>query len=282
MAGGRTLRAMTGALSRLADRVAPAHHPLRRAVRPAYSSLLAAVSGRRGYPAEINGHVYRIDPRFRWSAWHAHEREVADHFAARIHPGQVIFDVGANVGLYVLQFARWSAPDGRIFAFEPNPATLPVLRKHIALNDLESRVTVIPKGAGASAGTAALFDSEAGSGLSRIGAPNPGIEIAVAPTPIALTTIDDYCAESGIVPDWILIDVEGYEYEVLQGAAETLRQPGVHAVVELHPRLWPDGSREAGERLLRELGLTPVPIGEVTGRRELFVSLERSEAALRG
>lgn len=271
---GGTIRGFNAAVIRLADTIVPPENRVRRALSPWYSSLLNALSGGRGYPADINGQVFRIHPQFRWTAWHAHERELAEYLASRITPGQTVFDVGANVGIYVLQIARWSAPDGRIVAFEPNPATLGVLRAHIAMNGLESRVTIVAKGAGARAGTADLYDSEAGSGLSRIGAPNPGIDVPVAPTPIALTTIDDYCRETGIVPDWILVDTEGYEYEVLQGAADTLRHHTPRVVVELHPHLCSAESRAAGERLLRELGLKALPIGDVSGRTETFVRLE--------
>jgi FkbM family methyltransferase len=271
---GSTLRSLNAAIIRAADRIVPPENRVRRALSPVYSSVLNLLTAGRGYPAEINGQVFRIDAQFRWTAWHAHERELAAFLSARILPGQTCFDVGANVGIYVLQIARWSAPDGRIVAFEPNPATLPVLRRHIALNGLEARVTVVEKAAGARAGAAELFDSAAGSGLSRIGAPNPGIQVAVEPTSIAMTTIDAYCRETGIVPDWMLIDVEGYEFEVLQGAADTLRRHRLHVVVELHPHLSSPDSRAAGARLLGDLGLTMVPIGDVAGRTETYVSLE--------
>ena len=275
MSAGSTLRGLNAAVIRLADRLAPPENRIRRALSPLYSSLLNVLSGGRGYPADINGQVFRIHPQFRWTTWHAYEREVAEFLAARIGSGQTCFDVGANVGIYVLQIARWSAPHGRIVAFEPNPATLEVLRAHVAMNGLESRVTIVPKGAGMRPGTADLYDSGAGSGLSRIGAPNPGIHTPVEPTRIELTTIDDYCRETGTIPDWILIDVEGYEFEVLQGAVDTIRRHHPRVVVELHPHLSSAESRAAGERLLADLGLVSVPIGHIAGRTETFVSLER-------
>lgn len=274
MAAGSTLRGLNAALVRTANRMVPPENRVRRAFSPIYSSMLNLLTVGRGYPAEINGHVFRIDPQYRWTAWHAHERELAEYLATRIAPGQTCFDVGANVGIYVLQIARWSAPDGRIVAFEPNPETLPVLRRHIAMNGLGARVTVVGKAAGARAGSAELFDNAAGSGLSRIGAPNPAIHVPVEPTSIAMTTIDAYCRETGIVPDWMLIDVEGYEFEVLQGAADTLRRHRPRVVVELHPHLSSPESRAAGARLLDDLGLTMMPVGDVAGRTEVFVSLE--------
>jgi FkbM family methyltransferase len=261
----------------LADRVSSPGGPVRRRLSPLYSAFLDLVTLGRGFPADINGQIFRIDPRFRWSVWHAHERAVAEYLASRVKPGHVCFDVGANIGIYVLQLARWSAPDGRIVAFEPNPATLSVLHKHLEMNGLQYRVTVVPLAAGSRPGPAQLYDSGAGSGLSRLGAPHAGIVVPVEPMDVSMTTIDDYCRETGIVPDWILIDVEGYEYEVLLGAADTLRRHRPHVLVELHAQVSSEASRASGQRLLSELGLTPVPIeGAARHREEEFVTLEPS------
>ena len=275
MKDGGSVRSLNDALRRAADAVAAPGHPLRRGLSPLYSRLLWLLSGGRGYPAEINGAVFRIDPRFRWAVWHRHERTVADYLSARVKPGQCCFDVGANIGLYVLQFARWSAPDGRVVAFEPNPATLDVLRAHVRMNGLDARVTIVPKAAGAAPGSAALYDTSPGSGLSRIGGAHPGIDVPVTATEIPLTTIDEYCRETGAVPDWMLIDVEGYEYEVLLGAAATLRRHRPRVLVELHQHVSSEASRTAGLRLLDELGLACVPVpGSEAGRTETFVTLE--------
>ena len=276
MSEGSGLRSLNAAIRGLANRFTAPDNALRRALSPAYSSVLSALTRGRGYPAEINGQVFRIDPRFRWRVTHAHERAVAEYLQRNVKPGQTCFDVGANVGVYVLQLARWCAPHGRVIAFEPNPSTIPVLEKHITMNGPDARVTLVPKGAGAQSGTAALFDDVAGSGLSRIGGPHPAIEAAVTPRTIPVTTIDEYCRETGIVPDWMLIDVEGYEYEVLQGAADTLRRHRPGIVMELHPHVLSEESRAAGERLLRALGLEIVPLAEVEGRQETFVTVVAS------
>ena len=272
---GGFVRSLNAAALKLAGSISTPENRVRRLLSPLYSSLLDILGGRRGYPAEINGHVFRIDPRFRWAAWTHHEQEVARYLSERITPGQVCFDVGANIGLYVLQLARWSAPDGRIVAFEPNPSTVSVLRRHVVLNGLDPRVVIVPKGVGAVSGDALLYDDTAGSGLSRIGGPHPGIDVPVTPRTIPVTTIDDYCRETGTIPDWIVIDVEGYEFEVLQGAATTLRNHAPRVVMEIHRHVVSAQSREAGERLLDQLRLKPVAIQDIEGRDESFVSLER-------
>jgi FkbM family methyltransferase len=269
------VRWLNDRLHRVADTVLAPSHPVRRAISPAYSAWLRLLSAGRGYPADINGQVFRIDPRFRWAINAERERGVADYLAARVKPGQCCFDIGANIGVYVLQCSRWSAPDGRIVAFEPNPATLEVLRTHVRMNRLEPRVTIVPMAVGASPGTARLFDTEPGSGLSRLGGAHPGIEVAVTPADVPVTTVDEFCRSSGLMPHWIIVDVEGYEFEVLQGAADTLRRHRPRVVIELHQHVSSETSRQAGLRLLDELGLDAVVIpGMPAGGGETFVTLE--------
>jgi FkbM family methyltransferase len=250
----------------LADKISTPDSVLRRRLSPAYTTLLYGLSAGRGTPADINGETYRIDPRFRWHLHPRYEAELAAFLRARLRPGQCCIDVGANIGIYVMQMARWVAPGGRIVAFEPNPGTFEVLARHVRMNDLGERVTLVPLAAGCEAGAARLFDDQAGSGLSRLGGANPSIGGPVAATDVQVTTLDAYCSNTGTRPDWILIDVEGYEFDVLAGAVETIRRlrPGV--IVELHPHLYPDGetTRAEGARLIRDLGLVPVPVDDPT------------------
>jgi FkbM family methyltransferase len=249
----------------MANTVSRPESSVRRALSPVYTTLLYGLNGGRGVPAEINGETYLIDPRFRWHLHPHYESALATFLRARVRAGQCCFDVGANIGIYVMQIARWVGPGGRIVAFEPNPRTFEVLARHVRMNDMADRVTLVPLAAGRAAGAARLFDDQAGSGLSRLGRPNPAIGGPVAATDVQVTTIDAYCARTGLLPDWLLIDVEGYEFDVLAGAADTIRRcrPGV--VVELHPQLFPEGeaTRDAGARLLAELRLRPVPVDDV-------------------
>src|SRR5256885_2015501 len=56
------------------------------------------------------------------------------HLIAReVKPGQIFYDVGANVGFYTLLASVLVGP-GRVFAFEPLPANIGYLRQHLALN----------------------------------------------------------------------------------------------------------------------------------------------------
>jgi FkbM family methyltransferase len=255
---GLVHRAMMGAVNAVSGPDAR----LRRWASPLYANVLFALSGGAGVPGEINGETYRLDPRYRWRLWPRYEAGCAEFLRARMRPGQCCVDVGANIGIYVLQMARWTAPDGHVIGFEPNPETFDVLQRHVRMNGLDGRVTLVRSAVGRATGTARLFDTGSGSGLSRLGAANPAVADDTASMDVPVLSLDDYVASSGRVPDWILVDVEGYEFDVLAGATRTVRN-GAFVVVEMHPHLWPGGAatRQEGERLLADLGRRPVAIG---------------------
>ena len=159
----------------------------------------------------------------------------------------------------MLPLARLVGEKGCIVAFEPNPATAAILERHLRMNGL-SRVLVEDRAVGATTGSVRLFDTTPGSGLSRIAFPHPVHVGRRVPnwTDVPLVSIDDYCAANRIDPDWLVVDVEGHEIEVLRGAAATFaRRPGLRAVVEVHPNTWPsvELGRSALAKVIDGLGL---------------------------
>src|SRR5580704_11901453 len=114
-----------------------------RSARPAYESVLDLIYRRNGMPWSINGIEYRIDPHHRHRLGNEYDSSVAEFFRTRIRSGQTCFDIGANVGVYVLQFANWLRPAGRVVAFEPNPEARKVLEYHVRMNGISDRVTIV-------------------------------------------------------------------------------------------------------------------------------------------
>jgi FkbM family methyltransferase len=239
-----------------------------RAGRPVYEGALDWLSVRRGIPWTINGITYRVDPRFRHMLGQAYDSQVAEFLRTRVRPGSVCFDVGANVGVYVLQFAYWSRPEGRVVAFEPNPAARAVLKKHIVLNKLDDRVEVIDFAVGASEGESSLFTAGT-DGMSRLGEPNELIADRTIEITVKVTTIDEYTARTGIEPDWLLFDIEGFEIQALLGARNLIKRRWgkIGIVVEMHPGVWTSAqtTKELADDVLKDLRLRPIPL---TGQRE--------------
>jgi hypothetical protein len=114
-------------------------------------------------------------------------------------------------------------------------------------------------------GHATLYASEA-DGMSRLDQPNAAIASEVKPLDVEVTTIDEFCERTGLVPDWMLIDIEGFEIEALRGARRVIgeRARALGLVVEMHPDVW-RGTRDEAVQLFDELRVSPVPL---TGQRD--------------
>src|SRR4030095_10738992 len=97
------------------------------------------------------------------------------------------------------QFAGWTGPSGRVFAFEPNPEARSVLRRHISINHLEGRIEVVASAIGDFTGEV-TFAGCGNDGMSRVGAANPLLlgrgELRELKVPI--TTIDAFCQQRAI------------------------------------------------------------------------------------
>jgi FkbM family methyltransferase len=168
----------------------------------------------------------------------------------------------------VLQFAHWSRPDGRVVAFEPNPGARAVLEKHIRFNDLTDRVRTVPAAVGAAAAQSILYSAGAHE-ASRLGSPNVAFAASASSLVVPTVTLDDYCAAEDVAPDWLFLDIEGFEIAALLGARRIIKARGVALgiVVEIHPGEWKlaDTSRDDLEALLAETHRRPHPL---TGQRD--------------
>lgn len=237
-----------------------------KTLRPAYESLLTGMHGGNGIPWFVNGVEYRIDPKERPKFGESYETETAAFLAGRVRSGMVCYDVGANVGAYVLQLGHWTAPAGKIIAFEPNAGAREVLARHIAWNGLTDRVQIVPAAVAAAPGEQILY-AEGANGMSRLAQPNNALVETAHQERVPVTTIDAFCAAGNAPPAVLLLDIEGFEIEALRGARSTIVAHRPVIVVEMHPNVWHSANttRESTEALLQDLKLKPVPL---SGQRD--------------
>jgi FkbM family methyltransferase len=195
--------------------------------------LWIATAGRGLHSTLPQGEQVRIAPACRQMSWNLEEYEA---LRLSTRPGDVVFDVGANVGAYTVLFAQWVGPAGHVFAFEPVPSIARSLRAQLALNRMGDRVTVIEAAVINHAGTLAL-SAPGHAGINRRALPQ---DDAAQRLVVPAVSLDLFCAERGVVPGLIKIDVEGAELDVLRGARDTLAaMPGRRVFIEWHPSLWP-------------------------------------------
>ena len=140
--------------------------------------------------------------------------------------GQVVFDVGAWEGVFALFFARAVGPDGAVVTFEPHPRHFRRLVENLALNGF-AHARALPIALGARDG-AAPFAPDAVAGRSRLA--------VGANATVRLARLDALMAAERLpAPDFIKMDVEGAEFDALQGAAATLAAHRPHLLIEVHP-----------------------------------------------
>ena len=198
-----------------------------------------------------------------------HEPDTRRWIEERIRPGEHLWDIGANVGLYTLYAALG---DGvTVSAFEPVASTFAHLSDNIALNGVADRVSAFCLALSATNGVAPLYlaSTEAGMAMHAIGEPqnikgrfNPAAKQCV----MAIRGDDLIHWLHLRRPDHLKIDVDGHELQVLQGLRATL---------SLVQTVWIELQKHVAiESLLAQHGFESV--GDYGGRNRLFINTTRS------
>jgi FkbM family methyltransferase len=204
-------------------------HKLYSSVRPPddYLELVMPYHG---------GHI-QLDTRsfIEWSIYMygGFDRSALALLKPLIGTGMVALDVGANVGVYTLAFARWVGSEGAVHSFEPHPRLRERLTGNVALNNLR-HVTVVPAAVGPTPGEATLFASTGNNqGTASL---RPVLADLSEHFTCPVTTLDAYVKAERIARvDVLKVDVEGADFGVLQGASKTIERDHPVIFVEVAP-----------------------------------------------
>jgi FkbM family methyltransferase len=151
----------------------------------------------------------------------SYEPDLAHLFEALIKPGMTVVDAGANVGELTLRAAQLVGPKGKVISIEPSPDVHSRLARNITRNGLQDRVIAVAAAASSSNGQADFFlGSEPDSLSSSLNAP---ADFRGERRPIETIRLDSVTSNHGLSQvDLIKIDVEGAEFDVLDGARKLL------------------------------------------------------------
>jgi FkbM family methyltransferase len=151
-----------------------------------------------------------------------------------MRPGDVFYDIGANVGAYSLVAVKKPGGGPRVFAFEPSYANVSSLSANIVLNDAADQITPMPFALSNSDGLTVfgLRALEPGSARHTLG-DGPSEE---GPTlyrqPVMAFRLDELIDRYGLpLPNHIKLDVDGGEMAVLEGAARALASPALRSML---------------------------------------------------
>ena len=142
-------------------------------------------------------------------------------------PGDVVFDIGANVGAYTLIMSKIVGSTGSVFSFEPNWINFYQLNRNIVLNKATDNVIAL-NWALSSSKRIDIFnykDLDTGSSLHTFGKAVDFVGQEFVPEcrqSVCSLTIDQFVNEYNVSPiNHVKIDVDGIEAEIIYGGAET-------------------------------------------------------------
>ena len=150
---------------------------------------------------------------FLWAAFSASQKNDA-----------VVLDVGANIGFTSVLMNKLK-PDAAIYAFEPSPTTFRYLKANVENNGLR-RITPFQLGLGKVSGEFGWAQDPANSSSAHL--------LSTGGRDVRVTTVDDFITSINQVPTFIKIDVEGFELEVLKGAASTVGKGIAYFFIEVN------------------------------------------------
>lgn len=216
-----------------------------------------------------------------------YERETTRLISCLVKPDMVVLDIGAHVGYYSLLAARRVGPNGKVYAFEPEPGNYDLLVENIEQNGYEN---VIPFRQAISdrKGNSTLFLTSLDNGrhsLYHHGLPESGHMV------VETTTVDAFLESKG----WpqvglVKVDVEGAESEVLGGMGGLLeRSSRIKLIIEFNPSLLCHAGVDLVEFLKRptnlgfkvqcideKQGLLPVESGDISELTQRLMKRETS------
>jgi FkbM family methyltransferase len=165
----------------------------------------------------VQSELFWLGERDRWDAYHV----------KRLLPaGAVICDVGANFGYNSLALATFLERNCCVFAFEPNPEIRARLERNITMNHLDGVITVMPCALSDVPGFARMTGGKDNSGAAHI--------CRDGETEVEVTTLDSISVKHKLSRlDFVKIDVEGFETNVLRGGEKCLNAFRPVLLVEL-------------------------------------------------
>jgi len=221
--------------------------------RPSSGTILMTIDG-----ISADFHVYTpwelraMEP----SGDFGHEKDILELLISYTMPGEVVLDVGSNFGIFTILLAKKVGQSGKVIAIEPGKEIFSHFLENVKLNNLDN-ITSFNFALGDKEEEAKLFLGQVAGASSIAYTPggSNGFEI------VKVKTGDRLIKENNLpIPNIVKIDVEGFEYNVIEGMRNTLGSPECRMVCcEIHTQMLPNGiNAKKIIDLLKSLGFNKI------------------------
>ena len=161
---------------------------------------------------------------FRLSIYGIHGTHDFKIIKNNVKDGDNVIDLGANIGYFTLILAKLVGPTGKVFAFEPDPRNLALLKKNVEYNNYKN-VIIVPKAVSNVNDKCTLYTGQKTFGQNKIYKPKNTKIQKFIPIDSETVRLDDFFKTNGLLDkiSFIKIDVEGAEFLALSGMKEILK-----------------------------------------------------------
>lgn len=166
---------------------------------------------------KFNAGAYNLD-----TALGIYEMPVQETLSQYLKPGDIFYDIGANVGFFTIVAAKLVGSSGKVYAFEPEAENVATLRHNAQINRF-THVSAIAKAVSRTTGQAEFLLANycGGHTLATVGSRADARDVIS----IDVVSIDDAIGQNEIdPPTFVKIDVEGAEIDVLYGMTQTIKE----------------------------------------------------------
>jgi FkbM family methyltransferase len=234
------MRSLLGSLLRLVLHLYPFERGKFRILSRVFLPLLAPKPGTPSVTKLSYGLRMKIDPSEFLQAhlylFGSYELPTIRHIRSFLTPGAVCIDVGAQMGYLSLAMATSAGRQTAVHAFEPEDINAARFRENMALNNIQN-VQLHREAVSNIEGTLHLFLSKTANAGTHSTLYNERT-VTEESIQIPATTLDAFARATNLPRlDLIKVDVEGAEFEVIQGADSVLRTYRPRVILELCDRL---------------------------------------------
>jgi len=191
----------------------------------------------RGIKKEIGNTRLRLPARYFRYFPNDYEKENLKIIDEYIQEGMVVVDVGAHIGLLSAVIAKKLKASGNVYSFEPTPSTFLVLRNTIKINGLENSIRPVQAALSNKSGKTIFYISNNTVDNSNSLVNNRRSDRKEEAVDVVLYSLDDFLKQENVRRlDFIKIDAEGAELQVLRGAQQSIANYHPLIILAIHPQ----------------------------------------------
>lgn len=205
------------------------------AIKKVAYKFLEITTRNTGLPVSINNLKLKLPAKYFRLFPSDYEHASFSFFKKHLKKGATGLDIGAHIGVYSVFFAKIT--NGKVYSFEPTPSTVNILRNTIKINKCENNVTVIEAAVSEKLGQLTFYsnDIDVSTSNSLVDVDLGDNSIRSGAYEVRVESIDNFRRKKNLKIDFVKIDAEGVELEVLKGANETFLQDRPIGILGLHP-----------------------------------------------